>query len=309
MRRWLPGRKLDIRRAESGGSTPVYRVEAEDGAEVFFLRLAEQPGERRDAEARVHQMLTEAGVSVPAIIRHESAPPELDRSAVLTSRMPGLSLLDSGGIDVETVRRIAHVAGRDLARLNQIPVDGFGWVESVATPGHSLVAEHPARSEWTAEYAVAADEVAASGLFSVRANDALQSATARWIARPDRTVSWLAHGDFDATHVFITPSTYTYTGIIDFGEIRGADRLYDLGHALLQDPQPGRMPFFADLLAGYREVVRLPNSALPEIYDQAVAIGTRQLAIFRRRASPYTDALAAQVDVLLRANGSRGREL
>lgn len=40
--RWLPDRAITATRAQSGGSTPVYRVEA--GREVFFLRLAEQAG-------------------------------------------------------------------------------------------------------------------------------------------------------------------------------------------------------------------------------------------------------------------------
>ncbi|MGI8482701.1 MAG: phosphotransferase family protein [Thermomicrobiales bacterium] len=285
---------------ESGGSTPVYRIVV--GEDIFYLRLAEQPGEDRVAEACVHQLLLEAGVSVPAIVRYESQPSELDRSATLTTRMPGVPLLESPGLDSDDVRGIARAAGRDLARINQVPVEGFGWVESVAADGSSLVAEHTARSAWTKEYARAAQDVMGSGLFTDYSLDLLQSEIARWRAHPDRTQSFLAHGDFDVTHIFMAPSTYTYTGIIDFGEIRGADRLYDLGHALLQDAQPGRPPVFPDLLAGYREIVLLPDTVLAEIYDQAIAIGTRQLAIFRRRSSPYTCGLAAQIETLLGVN-------
>lgn len=39
---------------------------------------------------------------------------------------------------------------------------------------------------------------------------------------------YLAHGDFDTTHIY--QDNGRYTGIIDFGEIRGADRWYDLGY-------------------------------------------------------------------------------
>ncbi len=301
MCRWLPVQDLTFARAESGGSTPVYRIVA--GEEIFFLRLAEQPGERRDAEARVHQLLMDAGVPVPAMIRYEPAPPQLDRSAMLTTNMPGISLLESPGLDAEAVRRIARAAGRDMARINQIPVKGFGWVETVTTPDRLLVADYPARSAWTEEYAVAVREIAVSDLFTDRSLALLQSAIARWLARPDRTESFLAHGDFDATHIFMSASTYTYTGIIDFGEIRGADRLYDLGHALLQDAQSGRTPIFRDLLAGYREVAPLSDAIMPEIYDQAIAIGTRQLAIFRRRSSPHTEALASQIEIVLMQTG------
>ena len=270
------------------------------GEETFFLRLAEQPGERRDAEVRAHQLLAEMGVPVPAIVMYEPAPPELDRSATLTARMRGAPLLESSGLEADDVRRIARAAGRDLARINQLPVQGFGWVESAAVPDRSLIAEHSTRSAWTEEYKVAVQEIATSDLFSSGSLDLLKSAIARWRARPGRAQSFLAHGDFDATHIFMSASTYTYTGIIDFGEIRGADWLYDLGHALLQDAQPGRAPIFPDLLAGYREIMPLPDTITLEICDQAIAIGTRQLAIFQRRSSPYTRALAAQIETLLR---------
>jgi aminoglycoside phosphotransferase (APT) family kinase protein len=50
----------------------------------------------------------------------------------------------------------------------------------------------------------------------------------------------LAHGDFDATHIWLDDHG-RYAGIIDFGEMRGADRHFDLGHFLLHDRAP--VPF------------------------------------------------------------------
>lgn len=299
LNRWLPDRTITATRAQSGGSTPVYRVEA--GREVFFLRLAEQAGERRDAEVRTHRLLTDAGVPVPSIVRFESEPGELDRSAALTTSMPGAPLLDWSGLDLDAAsrRRVAYAAGRDLARINRIRVHGFGWVETVAQTDRSLVAEYPARSGWTSAYALAAREVVANRLLEDRTIESLRTAIERWIGKPDRTLGFLAHGDFDATHIFISASPYTYTGIIDLGEIRGADQLYDLGHALLQDGQSDREPIFESLYAGYREVTSLPAGVLADIRDQAIAIGTRQLAIFWQRSSSHSGWLASRLDALL----------
>ncbi|MGN6483232.1 MAG: hypothetical protein ACTHMX_02420 [Thermomicrobiales bacterium] len=61
--------------ATSGGSTPVWRVVVDTGSseddgcgETYYLRLAEEPGERRDDEVRVHQLLHAAGVRVPEVV-------------------------------------------------------------------------------------------------------------------------------------------------------------------------------------------------------------------------------------------------
>jgi hypothetical protein len=53
--------------------------------------------------------------------------------------------------------------------------------------------------------------------------------------------------------------------MIDFGETRGADRLYDFGHALLHDSQPDCRPIFSPLLAGYPELASLAAGARAEI--------------------------------------------
>jgi aminoglycoside phosphotransferase (APT) family kinase protein len=49
----------------------------------------------------------------------------------------------------------------------------------------------------------------------------------------DRNHGQLAHGDFDVTPIFQQDGAYT--GLIDFGEIRGAEPFHDLGHFHLHD--------------------------------------------------------------------------
>jgi aminoglycoside phosphotransferase (APT) family kinase protein len=290
---------VQVSRAETGGSTPVYRVDVMTDGDLFFLRLAEEPGERNDAEVQVHEILRANGIPVPEIVMWERDPPELDRSAALTTAMPGLPLEEATHLPAETVRRALRAAGRDLARINKVPVRGFGWTDPIDPAHGALTAEHHSRAMWTAEYAGATEEVLAAGLLASGITSELERTIDRWLAMPDTGSSSLAHGDFDPTHIFVTRSG-DYTGIIDFGEIRGADPLYDLGYSLLQDQQPDRAPVFPAVLDGYREVTPFPEDVMPLIHDQAVAIGVRMLAIsHRRRDSRGVSALVSRLTRLL----------
>jgi aminoglycoside phosphotransferase (APT) family kinase protein len=89
------------------------------------------------------------------------------------------------------------------------------------------------------------------------------------LARPP-AAAHLAHGDFDATAIFSAAGRYT--GIIDFGEIRGAEPAYDLGHFHLHDGEP---PLLPALLEGYARVAPPPDA--PSIRRSAVLLGLRQL--------------------------------
>ncbi|HEV2066278.1 MAG TPA: aminoglycoside phosphotransferase family protein, partial [Thermomicrobiales bacterium] len=226
LRRWFPGQDPISERMRSGGSTPVYRVTVDDV--VMYLRLAEEPGERRDAEVRVHELLRELGVPLPRVLRFEPDPPELDRSAAPTSVIPGRPI--GRHTRIAAFRRIAHAAGQDLAAINAIPVQGYGWVDFLRGEDRHLVAEHPIRAAWVLEHLSATEPVIASGCFGASRSAAVDEAMWIWAGLPDAGSSRLAHGDFDATHIYADPETHTYAGIIDFGEIRGADPLYDLGH-------------------------------------------------------------------------------
>lgn len=265
----------------TGVSTPVYRVTL--GEWDAFLRLGEEPGERRDAEVRVHELLGEAGVPVPRVLRWEREPPELDRSAALTARMPGHPIedLDLAAAELAT---ILQAAGRNLARINAVPVRGYGWVDRVGGADRHLIAEHSTRAAWVAEYLATTETVIASGLLDATAHPRLTDAIRAWAAIPDRPASGLAHGDVDEwTHVFVDGRTYR--GIIDFSEIRGTDPLYDLGQALINAGNETRRDAFAALVRGYREIAPLSDDWRQEVRLQAIAIATRALAIQLGRPS------------------------
>jgi len=69
----------------------------------------------------------------------------------------------------------------------------------------------------------------------------------------------LVHGDFDASHIF--HSAGQFTGFIDFGEIRGSNKLFDLATFAHNDSSPGRTAY-GHLLDGYREITQLTDDDL-----------------------------------------------
>jgi aminoglycoside phosphotransferase (APT) family kinase protein len=295
--RWFPGQTVALARVGAGASTPVYRVTVE--GEVTYLRLGEEPGERRDAEVRVHELVRALGIAVPEILRWEREPPELDRSAALTSRMPGVPLDEFTGDATDALRR----AGRELTHVNAIPVVGYGWVDFVRGDDRHLAAGHATRGAWAAEYVAAAETVVAARILPGATHAALRDAICAWADWPDRSPSRLAHGDFDISHIYVDPGSGAYQGIIDFGEIRGTDPCYDLGHALVQaGDAPGRVAF-EGIVAGYAGVAPVDLDA---VRLQAVAIATRALAIqLGRPPNAYRQFLAARLDDLLPDAGAQ----
>ncbi|MGC4107226.1 MAG: aminoglycoside phosphotransferase family protein [Thermomicrobiales bacterium] len=311
LERWLPGASISLTVATSGVSTPVWRVAAtwpHDRSEAFFLRLGEEPGEIRDGEVSIHQRLRARGVRVPDVVTWESLPPELDRAATLTRAMPGepMSAL-AAALPPEAVTSAARAAGRDLARIGEEPVRGFGWTGFIRPNDQNgmLHAEYATRNAWLAEYDQSLDTVLSKGLIPSANVPLLQMAFTAWRDSTSESsdTATLAHGDFDATHIFCArdnaTAAWTYSGIIDFGEARGADPFYDLGHALLHDNEGGNPSIFAALLAGYCEIRPVSRLDLDAITHQAVAIGVRHLAIAHRRGSRYTKVLISRLTQLL----------
>jgi Ser/Thr protein kinase RdoA (MazF antagonist) len=90
-----------------------------------------------------------------------------------------------------------------------------------------------------------------------------------------RTTAVLAHGDFDLTPIFCAAGRYT--GLIDFGEIRGAEPLFDLGHFHLHDQESSPAVLLPALLRGYQRVQALPAGHQEDIRRSAIRLGLRQL--------------------------------
>jgi aminoglycoside phosphotransferase (APT) family kinase protein len=262
-----------VERVAEGVSTFVYRIRR--GVETFYLRVLPERDASFAPEARAHRLLRERGVRVPEVVHWEHRDPLLDLSIMVTTETPG-SHLGHRAVD-DATPRIVFEAGQQLALVNSVPVDGFGWVRRGPVDADQLAGEHATLRAFFLEYLDA----------DLSALERRQLLTARDVAAIRRLVeahpSWLhaeqaslAHGDFDVTQIFQQDGQYT--GIVDFGEIRGADRWYDLGHFRMHDGETLPVLALDWLLDGYRSVVPLPAGHRQRIAFASILVAVRALA-------------------------------
>lgn len=259
---------ISFERTADGVSTPVYRVRR--GDETLYLRLAETAEDDLTSEADIHQRLRGLGVRVPGVLHVERSDPGLGRSVMLTTEIPGRPLSDGAPAEVEAV---LEAAGRDLARLNSIEVEGFSWIRRDGRP-------LPPRGEEPAYASLVGWEVPRpwpgrlAGVMSPPELSVLEELIEEESRRPLAT-GRLAHGDFDVTHVFHEAGRYT--GLIDLGELRGTEPLFDPGVFHLYDGEILERTLLPHVLRGYGQIAPLPENHLELIRRSAILYGLRQL--------------------------------
>jgi Ser/Thr protein kinase RdoA (MazF antagonist) len=270
--RHLPGSGLvQLTRPARGVSTPVYRIHR-DGI-TRYLRLAESAKANLAPEVLALDQLRDRGVRVPEVVHFEPFNQDLGRSLMITSEIPGRSLADHhAGIDLGAV---LNAAGRDLARIASVPVEGFGFVRRDLPDQHGLVAANPTVQAFALD-ALETHLAALTSLLTWAEVQAVRRVVERYEIFLDADEAVLAHGDLDATHIYHQDGVYS--GVIDFGEIRGADHFYDLGHVALHDGEIIPVPMLPLVLAGYDEVSPLPLDSEQRIPFWSLLIGVRALA-------------------------------
>jgi aminoglycoside phosphotransferase (APT) family kinase protein len=290
VRRVFPeARSVSVEAATESGLVVVYRARVDNT--TFYLRLAEAPGDDLTTDAEILGRLRNLGVSVPAVVAVEAAPAELARSYMLVTEVPGRSLAH-GGTDNEA-KRAARAAGRDTAVVNSLSVDGFGWIRRTGT--QPLTAELSSYGEFVASYLPERWPGWLEGRFDKGQLDAFEALVDAERARPVYAAH-LVHGDLDVTHIYICDGRYH--GVIDFGEMRGADLCFDLGHFLLHDGETRPVRLFDSFLAGYSEVTALPGDHREAIRASAILLGLRQLSLWlgpERGRSPKSPLVRLRV--------------
>jgi aminoglycoside phosphotransferase (APT) family kinase protein len=274
-------RSVSVEPASPGRLLVVYRVRA-DGL-IYYLRVAEEAGEDLTTDAQVLALLAGLGVRVPAVVHAEAEPGDLDRSFLIVAALAGQSLARHG--TGEQVRRAVRAAGRDTALINAIEVEGFGWLRRDGLPG--LRGELTAYSDFVTSDLPGRWPGWLARAFTTAELDALQDVVGQERRLPAPR-GHLAHGDLDATHIWLDGHG-RYAGLIDFGERRGTDRHFDLGHFLLHDRAAPPGPLFEDFLAGYSQAAALAEDHRELIRRSAILSGLRQLSLWlgpRRNDSP-----------------------
>jgi aminoglycoside phosphotransferase (APT) family kinase protein len=282
----FPESPVQITRVPEGVSTYVYQIVTEHGA--FFLRVLPEADASFAPEVAVHNQLRHLGVKVPAVVYFDPYHELLQRSIMVTTEIKGISVSQSNHLSPEARERVVIAAGRDLALINSLPVAGFGWVERKRTDAEHLRAEYAifrafVLSHWTEDLAY----LSRHGLTGAELEE-LEQVVGRYAAWLDVAEASLAHGDFDTTAIY--QENGKYTGIIDFGEIRGTSRWYDLGHFHLRDSEQLPHRLLPALVRGYGEVSALPADHLERIQFTSLLINIRLLArsLRKRSGNPYT---------------------
>jgi aminoglycoside phosphotransferase (APT) family kinase protein len=294
----FPACSPQIERIAVGVSTYVYRILAHNT--TWYLRVLPEEEASFVPEAEVHTRLRQMGVRVPEIIFVEPYNELLQRSIMLTTEIPGQSLAQSQHPGEKALTEIAREAGRDLARINSLPVDGFGWIKrDLATPAGTLQAEWPTYRAFVDEYWEADLHYLASHVLSTPEIAWLESVRAAYDRWLDLEQSCLVHGDFDITHIYQDKGHYS--GIIDFGEIRGADRWYDLAQFSMYLWELLPWPLEPALLRGYEEIAPLPADHEAHIHFTALLTSVRALSrsLQKRPPNDYTQHLIQMLRVNL----------
>jgi len=249
-------------RVPRGQSTYVYRVKTPTG--TCYARFLPEDASFA-AEVTAHRLMDAANVRVPRVIAFEHREKTSGRSMMLSEEIPGASMEEAwperGAAD------ILREAGRQLALIHTIPVDGFGWIDRRSHD--ALKGEKGSFPEYFDDYLpddlICLRHYGFSGSDQARVRDYMGQAR-RALDIPQAV---LVHGDFDTTHIF--HASGRFTGFIDFGEIRGSNPLFDLGTFAYNDRSPDREAY-CHLIEGYREVACLTKDDLYAIELMALFI-------------------------------------
>lgn len=268
---------LTVERVTEGGSTIVYRIQLP--STTYYLRIWPERGESFAPERIVHDRLHAAGLHVPQVIACEYENALLERSIMLTTAIAGKSV--GYGQHPTAVAHIVREAGRELAYVHKIPVQGYGWIKRQPMDEDGLYAEYVTVPEWLEKhFAAPIAALQRNQTFEPhdvqRLHTLLEQATKRFQHEP----AVIAHGDFDVTHIFY--ENESFTGMIDFGEIRGTYPVYDLGHFAIENG-----PLLPYLLDGYQEVTPLAADSMNNILLTGVLIAARRVGLRLLQGRPF----------------------
>ncbi len=287
-----------IERVEEGVSTYVYRIRSNN--DVFYLRLLPEIDASFAPEVYIHQLLRAKGVKVPEVVYYEHYNEVLLQSLMLITEIKGTHL--GHCTCLEDQQAILREAGRDLVLINSIPVKHFGWMHRDCNEITHLEADFPTFRAFINEY-LESDLILLEQRQILKSSDitAISSILARYDSWLNEEQAWLAHGDFAVTHIYQQQGHYT--GIIDFGEIRGGNLFYDLGHFRLHDGETLPNLVLPYLVEGYKEVIALPLDYKQRISFSSLLITIRMLAYVAKKypERPLVhglQALARDVQVL-----------
>lgn len=210
---------ISVERVPKGTSTYVYRVITNYG--IYYMRFLPE-NVSFASEVLVHNTLYAAGVKVPRVIAFEHKNEHTGLSVMLVDDIKGNCLEDDR--PQTNLQEILCEAGKQLAIIHSIPVEGFGWIDRNSYD--TLKGEKHSFDEYFSEYLN--NDLKTLCQYPFSDAEITQITDLMMVAQQKLNVkkAVLVHGDFDISHIFHLECKYS--GIIDFGEIRGNNPMFDL---------------------------------------------------------------------------------
>ena len=243
---------INVERVSKGWSTYVFRVIT--GSGVYYVRFLPEDASFA-VEALAHNILLDKGVIVPPVIGFEHRDETTGLSVMITGEIAGVSVEDEWPGD--SVPGILREAGRQITRIHEVSVDGFGWIDR--TSYDKLKGEESTFQDYFTKFL--SDDLQTLERYEFTDGERVYVADLMETARRmlDVQNAVLVHGDFDISHIF--HSNGRYSGLIDLGEIRGNNRLFDLATFTNFVGLPDRVAY-SYVLEGYREMTSLTDDDL-----------------------------------------------
>src|SRR5579859_1157196 len=123
--RLFPANDTQVERVMSGISTYVYRISSQ--CQIYYLRILPDATASFTPEIAALTQLRQHQINVPEIIHYEDYNRLLGRPVMVESEIKGVALSQTS-LPRNVLEKVVVEAGRDLARINSLPVEGFGWV-------------------------------------------------------------------------------------------------------------------------------------------------------------------------------------
>lgn len=257
-----PFNNYNIEEVNEGVSTNVFKLE---DIETYYLKILPN---RNFLEATLlaNKLLLQKGINVPEIVYSK----EDSKNFYIEKELKGRSIKKDTTISEGQKEEIVIEAGKDLAKTNSIPVNGVGWMKEVK--------EDNLYSHGKNYYDFILNNIPnmLNGLLNINVLSIEQVEEIKnYILQHQnlldtKDISHLAHGDFCIEHIYHLNGEYT--GVIDFGDIRGTSRYHDLAHFYTYNRD-----YFESLVKGYNSVHQLPSDYMDRIIVEAVVFGVSKL--------------------------------
>lgn len=226
-----------LEEVNDGVSTEVYKLT--NKGIVYYVRIS-QDKDMWKKEADVYKILKNKNLHIPEVILKANTD---EIYFLITSEILGKPI----SANSENLEEILEYAGEELGIINSIPVKSFGYFDD--TP-YEKYEDFLFRN-----FEEKVNTLTSIGLITNSQKKNLLTLGERYrklaseIRRP-----YLSHGDFDFSQIF--ESDGKYSGIIDFGDIRGSSQFHDLSHFCTVEQDSYLKP----LLRGFKKIVNMPTN-------------------------------------------------